>query len=83
MPLRQRRNAADELHAGTLAPQPMTSTAQDRAAVRATGVRAAVNEDSAERSEADATHTLHNAAAPAARYQRALLRRQRRVNEES
>ena len=71
-PLRQRRNAADELHAGTLELQPMTSTAQDRAVVRATGVRAAVNEDSTERPEADATHTLHNAAALAARYQRAI-----------
>ena len=50
----------------------MTSTAQDCTAILATGVRAAVNEDSTERSEADATHTLHNAAALAARYQRAI-----------
>ena len=82
LPLHQRRNAADELHAGTLELQLMTSTAQDRAAVRATGVRAAVNEDSTERSEADATYTLHNAAALAARYQRAIpgvAPRERRV----
>ena len=60
----------------------MTSTAQDRAVVRATGVRAAVNEDSTERPEAGATHTLHNAAALAARYQRAIpgvAPRERRV----
>ena len=75
LPLHQRRNAADELHAGTLELQLMTSTAQDRAAVRAIGVRTAVNEDSTERPEADATHALHNAAALAARYQRALPRR--------
>ena len=75
LPLRQRRNAADELHAGTLELQPITSTAQDRAVVRATGVRAAVIEDFTEHPEADATHTLHNAAALAARYQRAITRR--------
>ena len=40
-PLHQRRNAANDLHAGTLELQPMTSTAQHRAAVRAIGVRAA------------------------------------------
>ena len=60
----------------------MTSTAQDCTAILATGVRAAVNEDSTGRSEADATHTLHNAAALAARYQRAIpgvAPRERRV----
>ena len=67
LPLHQRRNAADELHVGTLELQPMTSTAQDCTAILATGVRAAVNEDSTERPEVDATHTLHNAAALAAR----------------
>ena len=75
LPLRQRRNAADELHASTLYRRRMSQTTQDCATVLATGVRAAVNEDSTELTEADASHTLHNAAALAARYQRALPRR--------
>ena len=75
LPLRQRRNAAHELHAGTPDRWRMNQTTQDCATVLATGVRAAVNEDSTERPEADVTHTLHNAAALAARYQRALPRR--------
>ena len=75
LPLRQRRNAADELHAGTLDRRRMSQTTQDCATVLATGVRAAVNEDSTELTEANVTHTLHNAAALAARYQRALPRR--------
>ena len=75
LPLHQRRNAADELHAGTLYRRRMSQTTQDCATVLATGVRAAVNEDSTELTEADVTHTLHNAAALAARYQRALPRR--------